>query len=259
MARETQPRVAAARRRRSAPMTRLDPSRPSAVRFLEPRVGPIEKATDLGSVQVLKHGNLFLLTDQFGDIHSDSRGLGPLPQRHAAAVLLRAPRRRRAAGRPPGLDRRELPGRRSSSRTRRSTATPTTRSGPGQGLVGRKLGITRERLVSGDVLRGADHDRQLRRATTRRSRSRSSWPTTRPTSSRSAAIPATAGRCCRSPPTTSGRRSATTASTATAAGPTSPSPSRARSRPCGRTTAGTSAARSATRGAGRSARAPRTS
>ena len=33
-------------------------------------------ATDLGNVQVLKHANLYLLTDQFGDIHSDSRGLG---------------------------------------------------------------------------------------------------------------------------------------------------------------------------------------
>ena len=48
----------------------------AGVQFFEPRVVPIVKATDLGSVQVLKHGNLFLLTDQFGDIHSDSRGLG---------------------------------------------------------------------------------------------------------------------------------------------------------------------------------------
>ncbi|HTG40596.1 MAG TPA: glycogen debranching N-terminal domain-containing protein, partial [Methylomirabilota bacterium] len=46
------------------------------VRFFEPRDSRIEKATDLGSVQVLKHGNLFMLTDQFGDIHADSRGLG---------------------------------------------------------------------------------------------------------------------------------------------------------------------------------------
>ena len=37
---------------------------------------PIVQATDLGSVQVLKHGNRFLLTDSFGDIHPDSRGLG---------------------------------------------------------------------------------------------------------------------------------------------------------------------------------------
>jgi glycogen debranching enzyme len=46
------------------------------VQFLPARVLPIVKATDLGSVQVLKHGNRFLLTDSFGDIHPDSRGLG---------------------------------------------------------------------------------------------------------------------------------------------------------------------------------------
>src|ERR1043166_3939726 len=51
-------------------------ARPGGVAFVEPRVIPIEKATDLGSVQVLKHGNLYLLTDPFGDIHPDSRGLG---------------------------------------------------------------------------------------------------------------------------------------------------------------------------------------
>jgi len=36
----------------------------------------IVAATDLGGVGVLKHGNVFLLTDPFGDIHPDSRGLG---------------------------------------------------------------------------------------------------------------------------------------------------------------------------------------
>ena len=41
-----------------------------------PPVRPIVKATDLGSVQVLKHANLFLLTDAFGDIHHDRAGLG---------------------------------------------------------------------------------------------------------------------------------------------------------------------------------------
>ena len=56
--------------------TAQDRATHDGVRFVEPRITPIEKATDLGSVQVLKHGNLFLLTDQFGDIHSDSRGLG---------------------------------------------------------------------------------------------------------------------------------------------------------------------------------------
>jgi glycogen debranching enzyme len=38
-----------------------------------PKIVP---ATDLGGVGVLKHGNLYLLSDGFGDIHPDSRGLG---------------------------------------------------------------------------------------------------------------------------------------------------------------------------------------
>ncbi|HTC85437.1 MAG TPA: glycogen debranching N-terminal domain-containing protein, partial [Candidatus Acidoferrum sp.] len=36
----------------------------------------IVPATDLGGVDVLKHGDLYLLTDPFGDIHPDTRGLG---------------------------------------------------------------------------------------------------------------------------------------------------------------------------------------
>src|SRR5215212_868183 len=36
----------------------------------------IVPATDLGGVGVLKHGNIFLLSDPFGDVHPDSRGLG---------------------------------------------------------------------------------------------------------------------------------------------------------------------------------------
>jgi glycogen debranching enzyme len=60
------------------------PARPSArsatgteaVRFLPVRQTGIVRATDLGSVQVLKHANFYLLTDSFGDIHNDARGLG---------------------------------------------------------------------------------------------------------------------------------------------------------------------------------------
>jgi glycogen debranching enzyme len=52
------------------------PSDPEQVRYVEPVVRPIVKATDLGSVQVLKQGNLYLLTDPFGDVHPDTRGLG---------------------------------------------------------------------------------------------------------------------------------------------------------------------------------------
>ena len=47
-----------------------------AVRFFDERHLPIVHATDLGSVQVIKHADLYLLTDPFGDIHVDSRGLG---------------------------------------------------------------------------------------------------------------------------------------------------------------------------------------
>ncbi len=64
----------------SAPTRPVDATLPAGdaggVVFVEPRIVPIERATDLGSVQVLKHGNLYLLTDPFGDIHPDSRGLG---------------------------------------------------------------------------------------------------------------------------------------------------------------------------------------
>ena len=67
---------AAAPPRPKARATRPAASTRSGVAFVEPRVLPIQKATDLGSVQVLKHGNLYLLTDPFGDIHPDSRGLG---------------------------------------------------------------------------------------------------------------------------------------------------------------------------------------
>jgi glycogen debranching enzyme len=52
------------------------PASPETTRFIEPVVRPIVKATDLGSVQVLKQGNLYLLTDGFGDVHPDTRGLG---------------------------------------------------------------------------------------------------------------------------------------------------------------------------------------
>ena len=86
----------------------MTPSEDGVV-VIEPRLIPIAKATDLGSVQVLKHGNMFLLTDQFGDIHSDSRGLGLYRDdtRLLSCSVLRVGGAQ--AGRPPGLDRGELP------------------------------------------------------------------------------------------------------------------------------------------------------
>jgi glycogen debranching enzyme len=49
---------------------------PAAGRSLPAPHPTIVAATDLGGVEVLKHGNLYLLSDAFGDIHPDSRGLG---------------------------------------------------------------------------------------------------------------------------------------------------------------------------------------
>jgi glycogen debranching enzyme len=46
------------------------------VRTFPARPRPVVKATDLGSAQVLKHLDMFLVSDAFGDIHPDSRGMG---------------------------------------------------------------------------------------------------------------------------------------------------------------------------------------
>ena len=45
-------------------------------RTIPPPVTAIIAATDLGSVEVAKHGNLYLLTDPRGDVRIDGRGLG---------------------------------------------------------------------------------------------------------------------------------------------------------------------------------------
>ena len=101
-----------------------------AVRWIESSPRPIEKATDLGNVQVLKHSNLYLLTDQFGDIHPDGRGLGLYDgdtRRLSCAIL----RRRAVSGRccsrrPPA----RTTAARSSSPTRGWSGTSATRSTP---------------------------------------------------------------------------------------------------------------------------------
>ncbi len=43
---------------------------------LPPRKAGVVRATDLNGVLILKHERLFLLTDPFGDVHLDGRGLG---------------------------------------------------------------------------------------------------------------------------------------------------------------------------------------
>ena len=48
----------------------------AAIRTFQPPEPSIVRATDLGGVDVLKFGNLYLISDPFGDVHPDSRGLG---------------------------------------------------------------------------------------------------------------------------------------------------------------------------------------
>jgi glycogen debranching enzyme len=62
-----------------------------ATTLLPPPHPVIVPATDLGGVGVLKHGNLFLLSDPFGDVHPDSRGLGlyDLDTRVLSCAILR--------------------------------------------------------------------------------------------------------------------------------------------------------------------------
>ena len=131
--------------------TAQDRATHDGVRFVEPRITPIEKATDLGSVQVLKHGNLFLLTDQFGDIHSDSRGLGLYCEdtRLLSCSVLRI-----GGARPVMLQGSTGANFRGVIQLTNPTLdrNPDDKIRPGQGLSGKKLGITRERLISGAAL-----------------------------------------------------------------------------------------------------------
>ena len=54
----------------------VEPKVTAPVRTFPARPRPIVKATDLGSAQVLKHLDIFLVSDAFGDILPDRRGLG---------------------------------------------------------------------------------------------------------------------------------------------------------------------------------------
>lgn len=129
-----------------------DPGAEAPIRWLEPRPIEIQKATDLGSAQVLKHVNLFLLTDQFGDIHADSRGLGLYlgDTRILSCLVLRV------GGVRPVLLQGSMGGnfRGTIHLTNPSIdRNPEAKRHPEDALAGRKLGISRERLLSGDVLR----------------------------------------------------------------------------------------------------------
>jgi glycogen debranching enzyme len=119
------------------------------VRYLPVRAMPIVKATDLGSVQVLKHGNRFLLTDAFGDIHPDTRGLGLYhgDTRVLACSILRV------GGVRPVLLQTSVGGNfRGGIQMTNPSAdrNPDAKIHPTDQLTGRTIGISRERLIGGD-------------------------------------------------------------------------------------------------------------
>src|SRR5215211_2686034 len=140
---------------------------PSGVAFIEPRVVPIEKATDLGSVQVLKHGNLFLLTDPFGDIHPDSRGLGLY---HSDTRLISCCALRVGGVRPVLLQGSMGANFRGSIQLTNPSAdrNPDAKVHPDLDVAGRTVGISRDRLIGEDgmeervrIVNHASHDLAL--------------------------------------------------------------------------------------------------
>src|SRR2546421_3539319 len=154
-------------KRRSAEPADAKAATNGAVRFFDAIPAPIEKATDLGNVQVLKHENLFLLTDQFGDIHADSRGLGLYlgDTRILSCLVLRISEHR------PVLLQGSMGGnyRGTIYLTNPSIdRNPKAKMGSGDALASRKLGISRERLLSNGVLQEqlrvvnhAEHDERV--------------------------------------------------------------------------------------------------
>ncbi len=125
-----------------------DPAEPvDGVLFVEPRLVPIQQATDLGSVQVLKHGNLFLLTDRFGDIHPDSRGLGLY---HGDTRLVSCLALRIGGVRPVMLQGSMGGNYRGSIQLTNPSAdrNPDAKVHPEADIAGRTVGISRDRLIA---------------------------------------------------------------------------------------------------------------
>ncbi len=139
----------------------------AGVTFIEPRIVPIEKATDLGSVQVLKHGNLYLLTDPFGDIHSDSRGLGLYL---SDTRLLSCCTLAIGGGRPVLLQGSMGANYRGSIQLTNPSAdrNQEAKTHPFDDLLGRTIGIARDRLIGADgyeervrIVNHAEHELRM--------------------------------------------------------------------------------------------------
>ncbi|HYH91524.1 MAG TPA: glycogen debranching N-terminal domain-containing protein [Candidatus Saccharimonadales bacterium] len=124
---------------------------PSSITFLPVRPVPITQATDLGSVQVLKHANFYLLTDAFGDIHNDARGLGLY---HGDTRLLSCEVLRVGGQRPVLLQASVGANFRGGIQLTNPSAdrNPDNKMHPTDELVGRTVGISRDRVIGAEGL-----------------------------------------------------------------------------------------------------------
>jgi glycogen debranching enzyme len=117
---------------------------------LPPPHPTIVPATDLGGVGVLKHGNLYFLSDPFGDVHPDSRGLGlyDLDTRVLSCAVLRLNGARpillRAQSAASHLSTIQL----TNPELRRD---PSLKQGGGDALSIRSLSLSRRRWVAGGL------------------------------------------------------------------------------------------------------------
>ena len=117
---------------------------------LPPPHPAIVPATDLGGVGVLKHGNLYLLSDPFGDVHPDSRGLGlyDLDTRVLSCAILRIngvrPTLLRAQSASNHISTIQL----TNPEYRRD---PATKQGTTEALAMRAISVTRRRWIAGGL------------------------------------------------------------------------------------------------------------
>ncbi len=123
---------------------------PTSARTIPPPVVTIVPATDLGNVEVAKSGNLYLLTDQRGDIRIDGRGLGlyDLDTRILSASTLRLNGSPLTLLRGPhqedGADTIQL----TNPELRRN---PEDKRAAASSLARRELSLTRARHIDGDL------------------------------------------------------------------------------------------------------------
>jgi glycogen debranching enzyme len=117
---------------------------------LPPPQPTIVPATDLGGVGVLKHGNFYFLSDPFGDVHPDSRGLGlyDLDTRLLSCAILRIngvrPTLLRAQSAANHLSTIQL----TNPEVRKD---PSTKQGTTQALAMRAISVMRRRWIAGGL------------------------------------------------------------------------------------------------------------